>query len=69
MLVDMLLKLKQVTDIVAMRRSAIYAMMRKGRFPRPIRIGERAVAWKRSEVEAWLASRPRGGTLSGDTRI
>ncbi len=30
----------------------------KGNFPKRIRIGERAVAWDRRAVEAFLASRP-----------
>jgi prophage regulatory protein len=28
-------------------------------FPRPIRIGKRAVAWPQSAIEAWLAARPK----------
>ena len=40
-------------------RSTIYRLMRMGKFPVPIRIGPRAVRWPSSEVEAWLAERPR----------
>lgn len=29
-----------------------------GQFPAPIRIGARAVAWKLSEVRAWIDARP-----------
>jgi predicted DNA-binding transcriptional regulator AlpA len=32
---------------------------RAGRFPSPILIGANRVAWRKSEIEAWLASRPR----------
>ncbi len=39
-------------------RSSIYAMMEAGDFPRPVRIGKRAVAWPQSAIEAWLANRP-----------
>jgi len=39
-------------------RSSIYAMMEAGDFPRPVRIGKRAVAWPQSAIEAWLATRP-----------
>lgn len=39
-------------------RSSLYAMMASGDFPRPVRIGKRAVAWPESAVTAWLASRP-----------
>ena len=33
--------------------STIYRMMEEGTFPRPRRIGARAVAWTTSEIEAW----------------
>ena len=33
-------------------------------FPEPLRIGVRAVRWRESEVEAWLAALPRA---EGDT--
>ena len=30
-----------------------------GRFPPPILIGANRVAWRKSEIEGWLATRPR----------
>jgi len=33
--------------------------MRYGLFPEPIRAGRRAVRWHASEIDAWLAARPR----------
>jgi prophage regulatory protein len=42
---------------VGLSRSSIYAFMAAGHFPKPIRIGARAVAWRLSDVENWLASR------------
>jgi prophage regulatory protein len=41
------------------RRSTtrIYHDMSRGTFPKPIRIGERAVAWRECELQGWLASR------------
>ena len=47
-----------VEDATGLSRSTIYEMMDRGDFPRPIRIGRRAVAWPESAVQAWLASRP-----------
>ena len=38
--------------------STIYRLMRNGQFPEPIRIGARAVRWRASDLETWLASRP-----------
>ena len=34
-----------------------YAAMRAGTFPKPLRIGKTAVAWRASDIEAWQAAR------------
>jgi prophage regulatory protein len=47
-----------VEATTGLSRSSIYAMMDKGEFPRPIRIGKRAVAWPESAIVTWLGSRP-----------
>ncbi len=47
-----------VEAATGLSRSTIYEMMDRGEFPRPIRIGRRAVAWPESAVIAWLAKRP-----------
>ena len=39
-------------------RSSIYRLMRAGRFPLPIRIGLRAVRWRESEIDDFIATRP-----------
>jgi prophage regulatory protein len=52
------LRRPQVEIATGLSRSSIYAMMRTGDFPRPVRIGKRAVAWPQSAIEAWLANRP-----------
>ncbi|WP_039017402.1 helix-turn-helix transcriptional regulator [Halocynthiibacter namhaensis] len=47
-----------VEAATGLSRSSLYAMMDAGEFPRPIRIGKRAVAWPESTVNAWLSQRP-----------
>ena len=56
--VDRMLRREEVQQRTGMSRSAIYRLMREGEFPLPQRIGQRAVRWRESELEAWLASRP-----------
>ena len=56
-----LLTLRDVTQATALSRSAVYALMAESRFPKPIRIGSRAVRWVEQEVLDFIASRPRGG--------
>ena len=57
-----LLTLRDVTAATALSRSAVYAMMAESRFPKPIRIGSRAVRWVEQEVLDFIASRPRAGS-------
>ncbi len=47
----------EVEKTVGLSRSAIYAAMDRGDFPRPIRLGIRAVGWRSNDLEQWLESR------------
>lgn len=52
-----LIRLRQLEELTGRKRSSIYSDMAAGRMPRPIKIGPRAVAWMRADVETWLAER------------
>jgi len=52
-----LLRRYQVEHLVGLKKSAIYKMIREGKFPKPVRISDRAVAWRQEEVEQWIKSR------------
>lgn len=56
-----LLRLHGVEERTALKKSAIYAAMasKTDPFPAPVRIGARAVAWRESEVLAWIESRAK----------
>ena len=53
------LRRPEVEAKVALARSSIYRLMRSGAFPEPLRVRPRAVRWSESEIDAWLAERPR----------
>jgi len=55
---DRLLRRPDVEARVGLRRAWIYHLMQRGEFPLPVRLGDRAVAWRESDVAAWIASRP-----------
>lgn len=55
-----LLRLPEVIGRIRLGRSSVYAMVQAGTFPAPIQLGERSVAWREDEVEAWLKSRIDG---------
>ena len=54
-----LLRLSEVQARCGLSRSTVYRQMGEGAFPRPLRVGVRAVRWRESEIESWLPSRPR----------
>jgi len=54
-----ILRRPQVEHRTGLSRSTIYAMMAEGDFPKPIRLGKRAVGWPESVISEWLESRLR----------
>ncbi|MCK9365900.1 MAG: AlpA family transcriptional regulator [Metallibacterium scheffleri] len=52
-----LLRLPQVTAQTGCARSTIYDAIAAGRFPKPIPLGSRTVAWSSAEIEQWIAER------------
>ena len=58
--VEQLLRKPDVKEMVGnMPDSTLYYLMNQGDFPKPLKLGKRTVAWKRSEIEAWIQSRER----------
>ena len=45
----------EVQRRVGLGRSAIYAAMDRGDFPRPYRISAKAVRWSEREIENWIS--------------
>lgn len=50
----------RITDLksrLGISSSSIWAWVKKGTFPKPIKLGENITAWKASDVEAWAQAR------------
>lgn len=52
-----LIRRKEVQAKTGLGASSIYALMSEGRFPKPVTLSIRRVAWVESEVDAWIAER------------
>jgi prophage regulatory protein len=61
---DKLLRLPDVEARTGLRRSHIYGLAAKGRFPAPLKLGDRASAWVESEVRDWVTARIRASGRS-----
>ena len=54
---DRILRRPAVEAQTGLPRSTIYDKMSVGEFPRPVRLGEKAVGWLESDIEKWIADR------------
>jgi len=54
---DRILRRKEVERLCGLSRSSIYAYMSRGEFPRPVKIGRRAVGWPSENIADWLNER------------
>ena len=54
---SIIIKLPRVSDDTGLSRSSIYSFIKKGTFPKPIKLGERAVDWKSDDILQWIENR------------
>ena len=59
MAIEKLLSNRDVMAATGLCRSTLWRQVKHGQFPKPIRVSARSVRWLESEIEDWLASRPR----------
>lgn len=52
-----ILRLHDVIALTGLSRSSILRMVDNGRFPRSLRLNERAVGWLQTEVLEWVAAK------------
>lgn len=51
----------QVEASTGFKHSWLYQKIQEGKFPKPYRIGSRAVRWSSAEVHAWIDAQRTGG--------
>lgn len=51
---DRIFRLPEIAVRINASRSTIYAWMASDRFPKPIKLGPRAVGWLESEIDEWI---------------
>ena len=57
-----ILRRSEIETVIGLSRSSIYNMMAEGTFPKPMRLGRRAVGWLESDVTDWLSNCQRVGS-------
>ncbi len=51
------IRLTEVRSRTGLARSTIYAKVKLGLFPKPVKLGPLVAAWIEAEVEGWLEAR------------
>ena len=57
-----LLRLPAVEERTGFKKSSVYAGVKAGTFPAPVRLSARAVGWREEDLDKWISERvPTGG--------
>jgi prophage regulatory protein len=54
------LRLREVLARVALSRTRVYELIAEGRFPRQVRLSDRASAWDAREIDEWMRAKLDG---------
>lgn len=54
---DRFLRIPEVCRMVGYSRASLYRLEAAGHFPRRIKLGPAATAWRLSDIRAWMESR------------
>ncbi|MDO4724692.1 MAG: AlpA family transcriptional regulator [Comamonadaceae bacterium] len=65
---DRLIRMPEVENLTGLRKSAIYSLLGAKRFPRPVRLSGRCVAWPESAVLQWVQDRIAESNHEGDVK-
>lgn len=55
---SIIIRLPKVLEMTGLSRTTVWRQVKAGTFPRPVKLGARAVGWPVSAVDEWLRSRP-----------
>ena len=56
-----IIRRREVEQATQLSKASIYRQMHAGAFPRPVKLGERAVGWRADEISRWIETRERAG--------
>ena len=53
--IDPLLPMPAVMDLTSFSKATVYRKVADGSFPKPLKIGQSRVAWRKSDIAEWMA--------------
>ena len=51
------LSIREVIAVLRVSRSTLWRWVKQGLFPKPVRLGPKAVRWRESDIAAWNRER------------
>ncbi len=55
-MIDKLININEVMEMAGIKRTKLYELMGKQKFPSQVKIGTRGVRWRLSEIQEWIAN-------------
>lgn len=50
-------RMRELVKMLKLTHAGIYYLIKRGQFPKGIKLGTKSRAWSESEIKAWLESR------------
>ena len=50
-------RVSELSELLSIGKSTIWAWVKSGRFPKPLKMSSRMTVWSAADVEAWIASK------------
>ncbi|WP_409021180.1 helix-turn-helix transcriptional regulator [Caballeronia sp. LZ032] len=66
---ESLIRRPAVLEITSLASSTLERLLATGDFPAAVRISPGTVAWRQTEVQQWIKSRPRVGRGNAERRL
>lgn len=54
---ERIVRMDELLRRLQISRATVYRWLDQKRFPRPVRLGERTIGWRSSDLSGWLAER------------
>jgi prophage regulatory protein len=52
-MLNRIIRKKQLTDFTGLKRTALEDAVKRGDFPKPVKIGPRAIGWLEDDIAQW----------------
>ena len=49
--------MSELSELLSIGKSTIWAWVKAGRFPKPLKMSSRMTIWSAADIEAWISSK------------